>query len=186
VIEAQIAFDTSHLDRIQAMYRQAPALVDQAVRKDIVPLARHWVDKHLRTEPGPPVYPIRWTPSKHAEDANKKPNTRWGYYSRQKAAFFATNGFGGGIPYTRQHKLVRGWHVIGDYTGGFGGIRITHDSRIAMFVWGIWQQEYHHITGWPYWIGQLTALSLELDDRLLLAVQRVGDLIAQGGQGNVL
>jgi len=185
VIQAQIVFDTSHLDRIQAMYHQASALVNEAVRQDIVPFARHFVDKNLRTEPGAAVHPIRWMPSRHPEDQNKKPNTRWGYYSRQMAAYFATDGFGAGIPYIRQHKLVRGWHVVGDYEQGFGGIRITHDSRIAMFVWGIWQQLFHAITGWPYWLDQLTALSLDLDDRLLQAVQRVGDLIAQGGPGHV-
>lgn len=180
MIEAQIVFDTTHLETIQALYRQAPELTHQAVRQDIVPYARHWVDKRLRIEPGAPSRPIRWTPSSHAEDQNKTPNTRWGYYSRQKAAYFATNGFGAGIPYQRQHKLVRGWHVIGDYQGGLGGLRVTHDSPIALYVWGIRQQLFHALTGWPYFLDELTVLSLELDDRLLLAVERIGNFIAQG------
>lgn len=183
MIDTQIAFDLPLLDRIQQQYRQAPQLVDEAIRMDIVPFARKHVDTTLRVEPGPAsaAYPLRWTPSRHPEDRNKRPNTRYGYYSRQKAAFFATDGFGGGIPYRRRHKIVRGWHVLGDYRDGFGGIRITHDSRIALFVFGMWQQQYLMDIGWASFGDQIQVLSLDLNDRLALAVSRIGDVIASGG-----
>ena len=186
LVAVDLALDTDGLEAIQALYRQAPGLTHHAVRKDLVPFARHYVDKTLRVEPGDPVHPIRWTPSRHPEDRAKPPNTRWGYYSRQKAAYFATNGFGAGIPYTRQHTLVREWHVIGDYEAGFGGITVRNDSRVAIYVYGQWQQLFHALTGWPSAGSQLQILSLELNDRLWLAVQRIGDLIAQGGQAHAL
>ncbi len=179
-IAIQVAFDTDALDAIQQAYRQAPALTDRVVKRDVAPFVRHQVDKTLRREPGPVVYPIRWTPSRHPGDRGKRPNTRWGYYSRQKAAFFATNGFGAGIPYRRTHRLIRGWHVVGDYKNGFGGIKVTHDSPTSRFVFGRWQQQYHAITGWPQVASVLQVISLEANERLALAAQTVGEAIARG------
>lgn len=179
-IDIAVAFDTNGLDQVQAQFQQAPQATDRAIRRDIVPYARHFVDTRLRVEPGVPQSPLRWTPSRHPEDRGKRPNTVWGYYSRQKAAYFATNGFGAGIPYHRQHRLIRGWHVIGDYRGGFGGIRVTHDSRISLFVVGKWQQRYHQDTGWPQVASELQVLSVELNERMEQVVHWVGEEIAQG------
>jgi hypothetical protein len=63
----------------------------------------------LQQEPGTVKRPVRWTP---AAIQNKPPNTRWGYYSKQKAAFFASNGFGRGIPTKRSHALSQAWQAI--------------------------------------------------------------------------
>jgi hypothetical protein len=48
----------------------------------------------LQQEPGSPKYPIRWTSE------------------RQRRAFFATDGFGRGIPTKRSHALSQAWQVI--------------------------------------------------------------------------
>jgi hypothetical protein len=179
-IDITATVSTQNLDAVQALYRQAPEMTDRAVRRDLVPFARHYVDRNLRREPGTPVRPLRWAPSRHPEDRDKPPNTRWGYYSRQKAAYFFTDGFGAGIPYHRTHHLVRGWHVTADYANGFGGIRVHHDSEVSLFVVGKWQQRYHYDTGWPQAASELQILSLQLDERLEQIVFWVGEDINRG------
>lgn len=61
-----------------------------------------------------PTYPIDW-------DSEK-----------QKRAFFATNGFGGGIPYRRKGKLERAWVL----TSMENGYRLANEESGAFFVWG--------------------------------------------------
>jgi hypothetical protein len=185
MVSVQAAFDVEQIDAIRAAFVAAPQKTDEGVRKDVVPFVRHEVDKTLRVEPGPVVIPIEWTPSRHAADRNKVPNV-WNfgppYYSRQKAAFFATHGFGHGIPYRRKHDLVKGWHVIGDYKGGFGGILITNDWDKAIYVVGRRQQKYHHTTGWDEAVSEIQRISLEANERLALVALRVGQAIARGEQ----
>lgn len=50
--------------------------------------------KRLRKPGKKPTYPIPWDSLK------------------QKRAFFATDGFGGGIPYKRTGKIVAGWSIV--------------------------------------------------------------------------
>lgn len=57
----------------------------------------------LRTIPDKPSYPIQWQSDK------------------QRRAFFATDGFGGGIPHVRTGAYQQGWSVT--YT--VGGLQIT-------------------------------------------------------------
>ena len=183
MFSVQVAFDLEQIDAIRAAFIAAPQMTDERVRKDVVPFVRHAVDLTLRVEPGPVVTPIEWTPSRHAADQRKRPNVwQFGapYYSRQKAAFFATNGFGHGIPYRRRHELVKGWHVIGDYQGGFGGILITNDWDKAIYVVGHQQQKYHHTTGWDEAASQIQRISIEANERLALVAVRVGQAIARG------
>jgi hypothetical protein len=47
----------------------------------------------LQQEPGPPKYPIRWSSE------------------RQRRAFFASDGFGRGIPTKRSHAMSQAWQV---------------------------------------------------------------------------
>jgi len=169
----KIAFDTSTLDAVHDLAQTLPERVKEVAKKDIRPFVSQEVDKRLRIEPPPRSGKVRWTPSRHAEDANKKPNTSFGYYSRQKAAFFAKNGFGHGIPYQRTHQLVRSWQVRGDYTDSFSGITVSNTAPAAMFVVGPWQQGFHQDTGWPSAGNELQIISDLAEDRLRLAWARL-------------
>lgn len=163
-LNAEVAISRDLLDELATAAATMPDAIDQYARREVRPFASQWVDRTLRRAPGPAKHPIQWTPSKHPEDADKPPNTRWGYYSRQKAKFFATNGFGGGIPYTRSGKFVSGWHVRADYEGGLSSIRVYHEDEVEQFITGRHQQQFHRNTGWPSSIEQLQALSLALND----------------------
>jgi hypothetical protein len=61
----------------------------------------------LQQEPGPPKYPIRWTTE------------------RMRRAFFASNGFGRGIPTKRSHALSQAWQVT---------INVDQITRFQMFT----------------------------------------------------
>jgi hypothetical protein len=114
-----------------------------------------------RSEPGaitilaPPVgavkYPIRWTPAKNQ---NKPPNTKWGYYSLQKDAFYATNGFGKGIPTKRTGALQQGWTSLSETIQGVGTrVIYWNKTNYTQFVVGRFtpsdhMQQFHRNTGW--------------------------------------
>lgn len=96
------------------------------------PIAQNLI-KELSTEPGRPKYPIRWKSD------------------RQRRAFFATNGFGHGIPYVRTHKLSRGWRVVlDDITASTGVFRVENSQPYTRYVQGDDQQPFHIDTGWPF------------------------------------
>lgn len=146
------------------------------VPRAVIGKAQQWQAQTLaafQTQPGSPKHPLRWTPAKNQ---NRPPNTRWGYYSKQKAAYFATNGFGRGIPSRRTGKLVKQWIVDLDIDQitrqqaffiallnflanvGVGNapttpapdvvIRIANPSPIEQYVTGVNQQGFHKDTGW--------------------------------------
>lgn len=85
----------------------------------------------LQREPGPPNYPLRWSSQ------------------RQRRAYFATGGFGGGIPTRRSGKILRGWKVEVVHSSPLGGEIILSNSEPAMtYVQGRQQQPFHRDTGW--------------------------------------
>lgn len=84
----------------------------------------------LRTEPGPSIKPTRWKSDK------------------QRRAFFASNGFGAGIPYRRSGRASRGWQATFDNTPTGGTLTIEHEWPQIVFVQGDYQQPFHQDTGW--------------------------------------
>lgn len=86
------------------------------------------VDARLGQSPGPVVYPIQWTTPK------------------QQRAFFATDGFGGGIPTTRTGAILNSWQVIVGIPENTIGLRNPHPA--AQFVIGTFQQRFHANTGY--------------------------------------
>lgn len=138
-----------------------PITSDIRVSRYLSAQLQHWRTQtltHLQQEPGKPKYPIRWTTL------------------RQKRAFFASDGFGRGIPTKRTHKLSQSW----DVTVNIQQISLFENYRVALitfltkfgigtaptppppsiwvsvsnpvdyerFVTGTDQQGFHHDTGW--------------------------------------
>ena len=103
----------------------------------------------FRTEPGAVVYPIKWTSD------------------RQRKAFFASNGFGHGIPYTRSHDLVNAWHLVVVYQANrLTQIALSNDNPARQFVTGWRQQQFHAITGWYKDADLLDQADAELTDAI--------------------
>lgn len=92
----------------------------------------------LRFVPGAVRYPVEWTSEK------------------QRRAYFATNGFGGGIPYKRKGKTARSWYAWVRRSGNRFEAVIANSTPSAKFVYGNIrprgepdpQQRFHRNTGW--------------------------------------
>jgi hypothetical protein len=103
-----------------------------------------WVIEQLSAEPPKPTYPFKWKSIK------------------QRKAFFATNGFGGGIPYKRTHKLANSWHTSFKLVSNREAEwQVSNDDPAAQFVQGRYAQP-GHIDRWI----QIDSIEPELNSRV--------------------
>ena len=63
---------------------------------------------------------------------------------KQRRAFFATNGFGGGIPYSRTQTLANSWHTVGSGLDQ----HVENDAPYAGYVKDEQQQRGHAADNW--------------------------------------
>lgn len=109
-------------------------------RKRIDTLAKKTLQQLQRTPPKV-KRPIEWTSRK------------------QQRAYFASRGFGKGIPTIRTGKLQDGWKVINESDFTEGLFTVYNDSTVRdyftgaivyyeEFVTGVSQQRFHRNTGW--------------------------------------
>jgi len=160
------------------LIREFPAEADRIVRRVLRPYISRRIDQSLRKPPPKRVYnaPVRWKSE------------------RQKRAFFATEGFGRGIPTQRTNGYVTAWHVRADYKNNLGIVRIYNDviheavssgerfypeQPYAAFVGGIWQQPFHTDTGWP---NAARIIPVILQEAQALAIDEVNNFFNTMGQ----
>jgi hypothetical protein len=107
-----------------------------------------------------PTYPIQWDSTK------------------QRKAFFATDGFGGGIPHKRTQNTQLGWRVI-KFENGFNvGNPLSH----AVYVYGSTKsakrQSRIHKGRWPLfartWPGIIEKLPRNIQARLKIIITGAG------------
>lgn len=127
---------------LKGLERLEPAM-QKAAEIKTAPLRAKLLEE-LQRQPGPPKYPLRWASE------------------RQRRAFFATNGFGGGIPYRRTGNMSRAWKVTAVFARGSGVIQAENPTPYVRYVQGIEQQPFHLDTGWP----QSDALVVKYQDAL--------------------
>jgi hypothetical protein len=101
----------------------------QRARERVRPIVRQMMAV-LHTPAGPVVYPIRWKSE------------------RQRRAYFATNGFGRGIPSVRTNRLVNTWTDQILIQGGVLTVSAQNGVPYREFVTGDKQQPFHTRTGW--------------------------------------
>lgn len=122
------AFDVL-LVKLQMNIKNLPDTMHNAMQGQEGRLANDALRK-LTIIPGAPVYPLRW----------KSP--------KQRRAYFATNGFGRGIPSVRKYTLVKGWRVVYTRTATGGQISMTNPVEYMQYVQGDDAQPFHLDTGW--------------------------------------
>jgi hypothetical protein len=139
--------------------KTAPRKFRKAYREDINQLAKRAIATLAR--PAPPVkYPIRWKTE------------------RQRRAFFASDGFGRGIPTRRTGAINKGWkyEIVGDINTGLFTIYNDATSRnyftgeitfYEIYVQGIEQQPFHRITGWQSSQDVLANVMVEAENVLI-------------------
>ena len=135
VIRIRLEADTNAIEGQIAFLEAQNEIVDEILENVVEALAPTALAA-LRRQPGPVKRPIQWTSE------------------RQRRAYFATNGFGAGIPYRRKGKLAAAWIMeVRDKS-----IVIENPSRIAKYVYGSlaqdrsaalrFRQRFHSNTGW--------------------------------------
>jgi hypothetical protein len=130
-VRADITVDTDIFDAIIETAREAPRAVDTLINQSLRRDTQERLIPQLQEEPGPVVYPIVWTTEK------------------QRKAFFATDGFGAGIPTRRTGRTRSGWQLVGLVTEqGAGSLAVENNEYAAQFVYFPHQQQFHTNTGW--------------------------------------
>lgn len=150
---------------VQLLVDGLPGRLQAACEDALVKVGPEMV-RRLRTYPGSVKYPIAWTSE------------------RQRRAYFATNGFGAGIPYRRTGGLAAGWSVSGARRAA-GYVVSVEGAEVGRFVVGSlrdvvvgrqrYQQRYHIHTGW------MTAADVVADGFEAFA-SSLGEALARGGK----
>ncbi len=145
VVDATFTFDdtlSAYVDQLE----QTPQAVDALLNGSIKNYLDERIEFELGFSPGGVARPIEWTA---AAVQDKPPNVNFGgnrYYSKQKAAYFATDGFGGGIPSTRTGAILNRWESVIDLGNKTAGLLNNHPA--AQHVIGTFRQRFHRNTGY--------------------------------------
>jgi hypothetical protein len=134
MINLKVTVDTDVIDAYRDLAKRLPSVSRKAFKGEIIRLTKPMLAE-LKPDPGPVVY---------ADNGR----LRW-KSERQRRAFFATNGFGGGIPHQRTGALQAAWEVeiVGkDFSMD---VFVNNDSPGAIYVQGDYQQPFHMDTGFP-------------------------------------
>jgi hypothetical protein len=139
MIRVSFTIDDDVIAAIAETARTAPSKVRRMVG-DVArgPIANAMIQE-LSREPGPA--------RKTGRGKKGQSVLRW-KSERQRRAYFASNGFGGGIPYRRNHRVARGWRVV-VISAARAEIAVENSERAARFVEGDDAQPMHLATGWP-------------------------------------
>ncbi len=148
MIRVTVSVDDDVLEELQRTVRRSGALAKRAFKRQ-VDRERVRVIRELQYTPPLPTYPLRWKSEK------------------QRRAFFATNGFGNGIPYQRTGKLNAGWDVTSVETQNSMEIRVENLWRYARFVVGDDAQPFHLDTGWRQAAPVIANSRERLNERLI-------------------
>lgn len=129
MIRIDVTVDDDIILAIEAALKTSPGRMKTAYKRAVSRL-RSRILQRLKIEPNKPTYPLRWKSEK------------------QRRAFFATNGFGNGIPYQRTGKLLASYDVSVLDTNDGGVLSIVNSDPKARFVIGDDAQPMHLDTGW--------------------------------------
>lgn len=94
---------------------------------------------------------------------------------KQRRAFFATDGFGGGIPYKRTGNLSAGW-VYDSKDSNWTSVKIENIESYSGFVMGDQQQRGHAADKWRKFAD---VISTNLTGAIRSAQRRVDEWIKQ-------
>lgn len=132
MIRADVQSARDVLDEIRATAQKSPTLMKNGVNI-VIRRFRPRILADLRDAPtlGPDDYPRPWKSE------------------RQRRAYFATNGFGGGIPYRRTGELEKAWKITLKTQSDTGVLAVENASKAAEFVQGDRAQPMHLDSGWP-------------------------------------
>jgi hypothetical protein len=146
MIRAEVRTDDDILLAIADAAQKSPVLMRTAFSRNVKRLAARYL-KPLKKEPP------KW-----------RGKRRW-KSEKQRRAYFATDGFGSGIPYTRTHELANAWRVEFESGDPYSGVvTFVNDSPAARFVQGDDAQPMHLDSGWPQLADSVSQARPELEN----------------------
>lgn len=161
MIRVTVSVDADVLEELQRTVRRSGALAKRAFKRQVT-RERTQLLRELRYTPPPPTYPLRWQSEK------------------QRRAFFATNGFGKGIPYQRTGNLNKSWDLTIVESADEMTIAVENAATstavtalgvrsvaYARFVIGDDAQRMHLDTGWRQAAPVIANSRERLNDRLI-------------------
>lgn len=128
-----IKLPTDLFASIKALPASAYKQMHVEMEKTVKPAVQREVQDLVATYPGPVVYPFEFGTAK------------------SRRAFFATQGFGRGIPTARTGALFRAWQTRYRFSGNVGALIIQNEADYAKYVYGFRDQRQipgHRATGW--------------------------------------
>ena len=152
MFEVSFRADTDVMDALQDALREAPRTTNTIMNRSVLPEFTERARRELTPYPSAVKHPIRWKSE------------------RQRKAYFASDGFGGGIPSVRTGYLGQSWDIANTEleSGGIITIENTATTRtgdnLAQYVVGEHQQPFHEDTGWPNAEDKLIVLQEQLTD----------------------
>lgn len=131
MIKPTLIFTNSKLEELQQRAATAPRRIRLAARRELLASAEKLAEHVYQQPPGPVVYPFKFATDK------------------SRIAYFASNGFGHGIPYIRTGALGSAWQINAIIVGNDVVVLASNDAKGAPFVFGPRQVPGHRRTGWP-------------------------------------
>lgn len=155
--------DIDVFDAMIELAEEIPAMVLAYARKDIQKqVDLELLDQNLRLEPPEPTYTV----DLETGEFKRFPSMRWTSPLQQRA-FFASDGFGGGLPYERSHTLAPAWTSYVVWDRDTIVIGVDNPSPVTPYVYGPWQQIFHADMGWPDAEEQVLLYSETIQDALI-------------------
>lgn len=159
MLTVKVTIDPDVLNAVRSLPDRVAPAMGQYVANVVQPAVERAVMEQVAPYPGPVRYPIEWQSE------------------RQRRAFFATDGFGSGIPYQRTGRLYAGWRTDLDRRQLTGYLTIRNTAPYAGYVYGSLvvtatyvQQRMHINTGW----------GRGLDDALIAIAEQTIALLSEG------
>lgn len=131
LVNASVLFDFAAIDNLAAFVDAYPELAAETAKDTFNAVIKPHVLHELQYMPPKVHYPFVWTTEK------------------QRRAFFATNGFGNGIPYRRTGGMVNAWKVDITINDGTVIMSASNKNKAVKYVTGKKQQPGHVASGWP-------------------------------------
>lgn len=149
MFKVKVTVDADVLSALEETYQRSPRTISTFLNRSLLPQYVKRAQQELTPYPWPVKYPIEWQSE------------------RQRRAFWATDGFGAGIPYQRTRNLQHSWAFdIMTYPEG-ADVEIGNNADYARFVIGDWQQHFHANTGWPQIEDEAACLTHDLTDDVI-------------------
>lgn len=118
---ASFEYDSGIFESTDGNLRAAPRLLQTALKRREKPLKRMAL-RVVAVDGKPVTYPVPWTTP------------------LQRKAFFATDGFGRGIPTGRSGELLKSWDAAFEFGDTSGAFSVWNTAEHAPYVVGDLQQ----------------------------------------------